>query len=38
MELCTLLREKNIAGLSQWRLKEPWVTVDHLIRATGKMQ
>ena len=38
LELCTLLKRKDISGLSQWRLKEPWVTVDHLIKATGGLQ
>ena len=38
LELCTILREKDGSSLSQWRLKDPWVTVDHLIRATGGLQ
>ena len=35
LELCSILREKDASRLSQWRLRDPWVTVDHLIRATG---
>jgi nuclear protein localization family protein 4 len=34
LELCGLIKAGDIPGIGKWRLKEPWSTIEQLIRAT----